>query len=250
MFGCEEIPNDSIDIEFPDYEVVSVNVPNLVVYSSTSSVDVSIQIKNPETVSDVWFDLMTIKGDNLINSENYMLPRDNGVIKTFWGQVNLADSLLSGNYLLVFYLKDNINPSGDNVHKVAIKQFELKTEAENFPPEISNLSIPESVTKGTQFEFSVFVSDPNGKNDIQSVYYQLKDPQGNLISNSQGISKFPMFDDGNKSTNGDDLANDGVYTVFLTFPSGSSSGAWEFSFNAEDNSGETSNTIIKTVNVN
>ena len=71
-----------------------------------------------------------------------------------------------------------------------------------------------------------------------------------LISNSENISKFPMFDDGDTNINGDETAEDGTYTVVLRFPESVETGDWEFRFNAVDKAGQVSNTIINSLKVN
>ena len=77
--------------------------------------------------------------------------------------------------------------------------------------------MPLTINKNVRFSFSLAVSDPNGLSDIKSVYYEVKDPSGNKISNSQGISKFPLFDDGKTSDNSDITGNDGIFSVILNY---------------------------------
>ena len=76
------------------------------------------------------------------------------------------------------------------------------------------------------------------------------DPSGNLVRNSENISKFPMFDDGDININGDENAEDGTYTVVLRFPETVAMGDWEFRFNAVDRAGQVSNTITNVLKVN
>jgi hypothetical protein len=121
---------------------------------------------------------------------------------------------------------------------------------ENFTPIIGSLNMPSEIDKNQQFSFNISVSDENGLNDIEAVYYQLKDPNGNLIKNSNNISEFPLFDNGDTESNSDIEPNDGIYSIYLTFPSSVDSGNWDFTFNAEDKAGIISNTIKYTLTVN
>jgi hypothetical protein len=103
----------------------------------------------------------------------------------------------------------------------------------------------DTVNINQQFTFSVVVSDSNGLSDIVQVYYELFRPDSSQVSNSQGISKFPLADDGE---HGNDLiAGDGIYTMFLTIPLGQTLGVWRFEFEAKDRSNKLSNKLIHTL---
>lgn len=250
IFGCEEIPSGIIEPKNVDYLVESITAPELFIYSTDNDVlTTSIKISNAEVVKTVWFDIFTIDGVERISSANVMTNLEFGVTRTYVGTANFDENILSGEYEIVYYVEDNIRTSDENISKVGSKKFKLQSEAENIPPVISNLIIPSEINRGVQFAFSILVNDPNGLNDVDSVYYQLKDPNGNLLTNSQGISKFPMFDDGLQDQNSDVTAGDGTYSVYLTFPSSVSTGNWSFEFNANDKSGALSNTLNHIINV-
>ncbi|MCW8848675.1 MAG: hypothetical protein OQJ81_01750 [Melioribacteraceae bacterium] len=248
LWGCEEIPNETIEPKSADYLLAEINAPDIIVFTEIdNSISTSIVINQSETIEAVWFDISTINGLESISSSNFMSSNDN---ITFTGKAKLDANLLSGKYEISYYIQDNVSSSDNNVKKVGTKQFQYLSEAQNFPPSVSNLMMPAEINKNVRFSFNIKVSDPNGLNDIQSVYYEVKDPDGNKISNSQGISKFPLFDDGNTTENSDVTANDGIYSVYLIFPSTSKSGNWVFNFNAVDKSDSISNTIIHTLKVN
>lgn len=251
LWNCEEIPNSTIELKTVDYSVTSINAPTLVVYSEDNqSFTTSVTITNAETVNSVWFDVLTLNGSEEISTFNLMSSSDNGEVRTYQGEGKIDENLLSGKYEIVYYVEDNVRTSDENVKKIGVKQFDYLSEAINFPPSISNLEIPSEIDKGIQFSFKLFASDPNGQSDIDLVYYQLKDPTGKLLTNSQGISKFPMFDDGNRENNSDVTANDGIFSVYLSFPTSVRSGSWKFQFNAVDKSDSISNTIDYTLKVN
>jgi len=73
------------------------------------------------------------------------------------------------------------------------------------PPNILNITItPENVTIGDEILVEAKVSDPNGKEDIQSVWLEVME-----LAQSHGESS-DMLDDG---ANGDKTAGDGIYTA-------------------------------------
>jgi hypothetical protein len=102
---------------------------------------------------------------------------------------------------------------------------------ENHPPVIMNLDVPDSIripASGQEAHyFYLTVEDPDGLNDIDSVYFQ------NI--------NFPdirtMFDDGNFSLNGDQTAGDGIYTLRVWISSSNNPSVNEFRFNVVDKFG-------------
>jgi hypothetical protein len=250
IIGCEQIPSDTIEIKMADYVVENITAPSEFVYSNTNKVlSVSVLINNSESIKNVWFNLETENGSEIISSYNYMTSPDKSGSKTFAGETTISEDLLSGNYIINIYIEDNVNPSGENTKKIGSKKLSYLSEAENFAPVISNLNIPSKVKLNVSFVFSFKVEDQNGSSDISSVYYKLYDPEGKLKSNSQGISEFPLYDDGNTLIHSDEVAGDGIYTTNLAFPLTAVTGKWEFKFNAVDNSGAISNTISYKIQV-
>ena len=82
------------------------------------------------------------------------------------------------------------------------------------------------------------------------VYYEMYKPDGTQQVNSQGLSQFPLYDNGDTSGTGDLTAGDGRYSFKLTFPVEIEIGTWEFRFYAEDRSGALSNVISHNIEVN
>lgn len=370
VWSCENIPDGVIEPTNVDYSVVDINAPDQVIYSESNILSTSITIKNTSTIKNVWFNVSSYDDLEQITSFSLMTSSQNSEEKIYNGEIEIDQNLLPGDYILNYYVEDNVRIDTENLRKVASKKFQFQIEKENFPPVLSNLSAPLSVTVGGNFllqlkvidpngpedikevnfeifdsqgnkvlsdstngistfkmfddgksgdkiskdgiysanfafnknvdldtwkfifyavdvensisdtleteitttenfppeisnldmpqeverdaffPFSILVEDPNGLSDIDSVYYQLFDPSGNLVRNSENISKFPLFDDGDISINGDETAEDGTYTVVLRFPETVTTGDWEFRFNAVDKAGQLSNTIINILKVN
>ncbi len=216
--GCEEIPSGLIESKSIDYKVEEISAPAVFIYSADNSVlSTSIKISNAESVNSVWFDIFTSDGFERINSGNIMTNLEFRITRTYFGSVNLSETLLSGNYEIIYYVKDNIRTSDENVRTVGRKNFRFESTAVNFPPVISNLIIPQEVSRGEDFIFSINVLDPNGKNDIQAVYFTLLRPDSTIVyADTLGNTKFPMFDNGDSNI-GDQTAGDGVYSLKNSF---------------------------------
>ena len=254
IVSCEEIPTEVVDIQTKDYIVKEITAPSDVIYSDAGAeLITTISLKNKDVIKKVWFDITGLDGVTEITSLNLM--NDNGTNgdakkddNIFTGKVKLDNNLLSGKFEILYYVEDIIRLEPNNIKKVGRKIFTYQSKMENVPPQISNLNILDNINREDRFAFSVVVSDSNGLNDIEKVYYALKDPSGKTIKNSQGISEFPLYDDG-AFNHSDDIAGDGVFTTNLTFPSSVATGDWEFTFVAKDKGGLFSNKIVHKVNV-
>jgi len=116
----------------------------------------------------------------------------------------------------------------------------------NEPPVISNVQAPDTVTlSGETQEIDVYLSasDPDGPDDIRLVYFNSFLPSGAPSSQNP----FQMYDDGNLPDHGDASANDGIYSLRIVLPPGTSSGTYRFEFHARDRSNVESNTIVHAI---
>ena len=107
----------------------------------------------------------------------------------------------------------------------------------NFAPVLSNLSLPDSVmtTSISNYIFSIKCFDENGLNDIKTVLYQLESSDGS--EKQSGL----MYDDGDYEMHGDNIANDGKYTV--RFHAELNPSTYKFSVQATDQSELESNIL-------
>lgn len=251
--SCEKMSDDIVD---PNSEISQVSVqkltaPGVFIYEDNDSVmTVSLDINGSDRLSEIWMDLISPQNTQ-VNLNKLELYDDGNTGEhgdstagdnKYSALIPMSKSHANGKYTIEFY----INTVNSEPSLAAKHQFEYSNAQKNFPPKISNLSIPDSVERGNQFKFSVKVEDPNGLTDVPregGAFYKLYNPDGVLMVNSQGITEFPMFDDGNTSNNGDETADDGIFTVGLVFPEVVDSGVWKFEFFARDNSDTLSNKI-------
>ena len=244
--GCKKNFNDIIDSQPSSYQVKSINTANQFTYVPyDSSMIVSITINTTVNVKSVFVNVFDADNNQLNNSPVALL--DTGAIQigdyTYSNKFPLSHYYPKGTYQIQYFITDNSN----NTNLVAVHSFIYDNGQANAAPVISNLVMPDSVSFGESFIFNVTASDSNGLNDILTVFYKLYRPDGSLVTNQQGISEYPLSDNGDFSVTGDDKANDGIYTNKLTFPSGQPTGTWKFEFQAKDRSGLLSNIITHNI---
>lgn len=112
-------------------------------------------------------------------------------------------------------------------------------EPSSFAPALSDLTVPDTVViqPNQSFLVTVKATDENGLNDIDIVAYQIATASGQLVIT--GI----MFDDGNYDSHGDNIANDGKYSLRLKLDV--AEGDYRFRVQAVDRAGLRSNLLDK-----
>lgn len=121
----------------------------------------------------------------------------------------------------------------------------LRRSANNERPVFTRLDVPSTITRpvsgSSVVSFFAAVSDPNGRTDIDSVYFM------NLSSTQPSVVL--MYDDGDLATHGDSVAADGTWSRRLSIDAATSTGAKTFRFSATDRAGaRADSTRIITIN--
>lgn len=253
FISCDKIPSEVIENKWADYQVISVSAPQNFNYASAdSSFSVAAQIKNPQSVSKIWSSVKTVDGSLTVQSEVSLQETvKNENIMGYSAKIPMSKRFPSGKYLIEFFVEDNVNLAGNNVNKVGEILLSYNNNQTIYPPVISNLVLPTSVTRGESFNFSVKVTDQNGSADILLVYFKLYRPDGTIVipnSATPAIDYFTMVDNGDSNL-GDAVAGDGIYSFKNSFGSTSATGNWTFEFRAKDRSASLSNVITQTVEV-
>ncbi len=245
ILACDEIPNYLVEQKI-NYQIVEfIEAPDSFYYSfPDSSFVTSIKLNNSDNIENLWLKVSYYDGSFIIHHQIFMSDKGDFYLtgdKTkedniYSAIIPMSKKFSAGKYLIEYYIQNKTIYSYDDALKVAVHTFNYNNLQINLPPVINELMIPTTVRYEQRIVLKARVADPNGLNDISNVYYELYRPDGSKMINSQGISQFPLFDDGNTQLNGDETARDGIYTVFLTFPAGQPSGQWKFEFYAKDKS--------------
>lgn len=244
--ACDNIPNDIIDSDDPDFRVIEFNAPSEIIQTSTESNFVtSIKFENTSTISSVWFNIVTDDGTASIK-QNVVMRDDGGSASgdnnasdgTYTGQTVFDESVPSGKYVVEYYLENNVRTGADKTQLVASHSFFFISNSENFPPIISNPVVPDTViiqSPNTAVDLHLQAEDVNGLTDLKNVYFYLYEP-----SSADSI-KISMADDGNTEVSGDVTAGDGIYSKRYLFTPSHKRGEYKLVFQAEDNLGQKSN---------
>jgi len=242
VWGCEQTYDNVIDTSTENYQVSTIifidhdpPVYDLKV-SGDSLLNLRVNFASGSEVSRVFFNVIASDYTQLNSSPIQMTEVANNIYE---GEFILKSQNPNGVYTVTFSVTGT---NGEN-KQVAVSNFNFNNGQDNVPPVLSNLIMPDTIQAGETIIMTVEVSDSNGLNDVEFVYYEAYDPDGNRVVNSMGIYQFPMFDDGDTQANGDVTADDGIYTVRLTFPVNTQLGTWRFQFQAEDRAGALSNII-------
>jgi hypothetical protein len=253
LFGCEKDSDLVIDPSSTtvDYSVAYVTAPDTLIYSTQNSYAVvTAKVYSPQGIKTVSVSVLDPAGNNFAQIE----MKDNGNSmnadalagdSVYSAKIQFSENDSKGSYDLRFAV--SIGNAPKKVFARATIYFE--NNSKDYPPVLSNLTMPDTVEIGTTFSFSVQASDSNGLSDIKEVYYELYNPSGQKITNQQGISQFPLSDNGDTDATGDELAGDGTFTQKLYFPQGQPTGKWKFKFTAVDKSGFLSNSITHFLEV-
>ncbi len=97
------------------------------------------------------------------------------------------------------------------------------------------------------------VEDPDGLQDVDSVYFYSRKPDGTLANNGKPL---PMVDNG-KPFNinnpwvdaGDEKAGDGIYSLTILIDNSALTGKFYFTFYMRDKAGNLSDSVIDSVEV-
>lgn len=132
------------------------------------------------------------------------------------------------------------------------------SENNNSPGKILWVEVPDSIQIPSEGSFhkalvKAAVEDPDGLNDVDSVYFYSRKPDGTLAN---GGHPFPMVDNG-KPFNinnpwveaGDEKAGDGVYSLTILMDAKAQVGRFYFTFYMRDKAGHLSESVIDSVEV-
>ncbi|HET54708.1 MAG TPA: hypothetical protein ENN33_05765 [Ignavibacteria bacterium] len=246
--SCENIPSDVIETAEADFKLVSLSAPPEFVYTQQDSTfETTIEFSNPQSISRVWFNIITEDGTTMLKQNVAMIggsltPSE---IRGYYGSTILGKGIPTGKYIVEYYVEDNIGAGNDKVHKIASHNFLFISGQQNKPPVISNLIAPDSVVvvaPRSLINLHIKVEDENGLLDIREVYFLVFGP-GSTTGN-----KVNMFDDG-KEANGDDTAGDGIFSRIIEVTPTNTKGEYRFEFEAVDRAGAVSNKIIHLLQV-
>ena len=244
-FGCEKDFDSVVDQSPATYQVTGVRTIDSVRYIPNDSlVLITITFNQSQDLRSVFTDIYASDGTKL--NQNLFSLSDNGNAangdfaagdNTYSNKFPLSQLYPNGIYTIKYYAEDKDN----FVKQIATQNFKYDNGQANIAPNISNDIIdPDTlaVTDTVAIQISVKAEDQNGLNDIESVYFIVYRPDGT----SNNI-KLDLFDSGNNSLHGDQIADDGIYSLKIQVDQNNMKGTYRFEFQARDRGKKLSNII-------
>src|SRR5690606_19081921 len=186
FWGCEKEFDNIVDQQKSSYHVSNIFSLTFSYTAEDSSITMRISFSNDDGVSSVFAEIISSDGKKL-NKSNIILydngNQQNGDItandKTYSARYPLSSVNPGGTYIINYYVQD---VSG-KTNKAATQSFEYDNGQANAAPVVSNLVAPDTVTLNTSEKtlifLSVTVTDENGLNDIERVFFNSFLPDGN-----------------------------------------------------------------------
>ena len=238
IWGCEKKYDNILDTDDDKYSVTISSAP------SFNSIDFNIK--------DVWVDIYSSENKRLNSSPFYLYDNGDNTLGdqvkgdgVFSNRFPLSQYYPNGKYRIEFYYSDIRN----FVANILRHGFMYDNQQENFPPVISNLSVPDTAVIGSTVQLiyiSLDVYDLNGLNDIEMVYFNSFIPPNGNPSQS---NPFRLYDDG-KPEHGDLVAGDGRFSTIVQLPAqGVTKGQYRWEFEAKDRGKKLSNKIIHFITI-
>jgi hypothetical protein len=144
-----------------------------------------------------------------------------------------------GMYDLHFFVKDDLDEVNEDPPVAAIY-------IENKVGTVWDSRIPGEVERPMKFPVEAMVSDPQGLQDIEAVFFQTVKPDGTFGSNG---ALFNMRDTG-EAFYGDQVAGDGIYSIYIQVEQQNDPGKYYFHFYMRDKAGHRSEMKLDSIIVN
>ncbi|MGE5364642.1 MAG: choice-of-anchor X domain-containing protein [Bacteroidota bacterium] len=236
--GCDDIPSGIVDkqpVQFNSY--IRTAPDNFVFNSADSSFVTSVYSDKKEDFSAT---LLVLDPDGKRLFPSPIVLEDNGAdgdtVKgdgIYSARLKFSKSYPNGKYTFEYYL------TAEGVQKKSfIHYLNYFNGQQNYPPVISELSMPDTIAAGVPLIIVLKVFDANGLDDIKRVSFIFYKPDG---SASDPVN---MRNDGNTDLDGDQVAGDDLYSYKNPFPESAKGQYRKFEFFAEDRNGLRSNIII------
>lgn len=221
-------------------------------FSLTDTITINNQISVHASDKDGLNDLKNIKfiiylpGTNTLVSQGYLYDNGQGADSiagdgVFSGLISFKiPRVIVGNFIVELQAEDKSQLRSN----LFLTSFRISRMGK--APVIFDLKAPENITLPISGEkvilMSVAAFDTNGYNDIKEVYFK-------SLDSSDPTRKFFLLDNGNISTSGDSVANDGIFSILVKLPFNMTPKSYRFEFEAKDYTELLSNKILHTLTV-
>ncbi len=227
---------------------------SLKIADTASVVFLTAEVEDPDGLDDVesvYF--YSRKPDGTLSNEGNSFPmKDDGVNGDsaandgiYTGKIIISSSAQAGFYIFSFQMEDRAGNLSNEVSDT-MKVYKELTEPNKGPGTILETYVADSIQIPVSQAASVVsakVEDPDGLDDVESVYFFSRKPDGTLANGGNSIV---MFDNG---TEGDSTAGDGIYSTGITITFDSQAGTYVFTFYMSDKAGNLSDAKMDSIEV-
>ncbi len=223
---------------------------NIAQYLNNSSLKLtlsdSFQVELSSTEDFSYLDVKVQNDSGVVLNEATFTGRSGDVVS---GTITATFATVYVGDVTYLFTPYNTNGApGDYATKV-VRLFNVK----DIGAVIDSVSMPDSLqlpqTGNVVFNIYAYVTDAAGLGDVSKVYFDVVKPDGNPSTGNP----FMMYDDGGAAglSAGDDdqVANDGIYTLYVQLPAGTAIGIYVFTFHAVDRSGVASTPVSHKIKV-
>jgi hypothetical protein len=240
FYGCEKDFDSVVKPDDNSYQVTAISAfTEFNYFPGDSTRPLVISFNSAANISNVRYDIFSPAGTK-VNSAPINMSKSGQ--NSFSGTLIMSRNFTNGNYTLKYYVTD----LSGNTREAALHKFVYNNGSTNFSPVIANALIePDTVVvnQTTILTVTLEVSDADGLNDIELVYFIVYRPNGTTSGNQNILS-----DNGIQSDIAwDERAGDGVYSQKISVNETTEKGTWRFEFRARDRSKTYSNTISYNV---
>lgn len=212
--SCDGITDEVVDNSQNDLIIVDIQAPSVIIYTGeNTALTATVEIENGETVRQLWMEIEAVSGAfTLVNN---LEMKDDGDTENS-GDLVASDNIYTGRYFLSdqdpndeysvnYYYKD----LDEVVKKIGSSHFTYFTGIEL---EIIEIIAPSQITytdEATLFKATVEV---NTSYLIKDIWCEIKSSDGTLTL----ADSLQMKDDGDTDSNGDEVAEDNIFTAQLS----------------------------------
>jgi hypothetical protein len=233
-------------------QISGINIPDSL-RSGSNPVILNVFAQDIDgVVSDISV-LMDIMQNNIsILNEPYLLAND-GEFETN-GDAFANDTIFSlkidssfaagraGRYTLRFTAVDEFEDESNVItHDIFL---------ENSAGRIISIDMPLVVTRPSNIPIRVLVTEPQGLDDVQRVFFELKDSAGNYIESFPGVRyQQDLYDDGDFDEHGDEQIDDAIFSIILRVDETNIAETYTLEFYLIDKVGNTSMINTSTLEI-
>jgi hypothetical protein len=121
---------------------------------------------------------------------------------------------------------------------------------ENSAGRIISIDMPLVVTRPSNIPIRVLVTEPQGLDDVQRVFFELKDSAGNYIESFPGVRyQQDLYDDGDFDEHGDEQIDDAIFSIILRVDETNIAETYTLEFYLIDKVGNTSMINTSTLEI-